>query len=81
LRSIFLFGREDLLVAACNQLTVFGRVVHATVGDEYVQDAAKGQVDASKLGLIGAMHAAKWYSRTNDLFAMDRPTWASWKSS
>jgi hypothetical protein len=30
------------------------------------------------LRLIGAMHAAKWYARTSDRFAMDRPTWADW---
>ena len=30
------------------------------------------------MGLIGGMHAAKWYARTGDQFAIERPTWAEW---
>jgi hypothetical protein len=36
-------------------------------------------VDTPKLKLIGAMHAAKYYSKTTgDLIEMIRPTWAEW---
>jgi flavin reductase (DIM6/NTAB) family NADH-FMN oxidoreductase RutF len=71
---------ESTLSFSASQITIFGRVVHATVADEFVQDPDKCIMDGAKLGLIGAMHAAKWYSRPSDLFAMDRPTWASRRS-
>ena len=59
-----------------NQFIAIGRIVQAHVADEFVLDAPKHLFDTPALRLIGAMHAAKWYSRTSDLFAMDRPTWA-----
>jgi hypothetical protein len=37
-------------------------------------------VDAPKLDLFGAMHAARWYCSTADRFEMIRPTWAQWTS-
>jgi flavin reductase (DIM6/NTAB) family NADH-FMN oxidoreductase RutF len=61
-----------------NQFIAIGRIVRAHVADEFVLDAPKHLFDTPALQLIGAMHAAKWYSRTSDLFAMDRPTWADW---
>jgi len=48
------------------------------VSDRYVIDAGKQQFDTPALKLIGGMHGAKWYARTSDLFAMDRPAWATW---
>ena len=61
-----------------NQFIAIGRIVQAHVVDRIVLDAAKHLFDTPALKLIGAMHAAKWYSRTSDRFAMDRPTWADW---
>jgi flavin reductase (DIM6/NTAB) family NADH-FMN oxidoreductase RutF len=61
-----------------NQFIAIGRIVRAHVADEFVLDAPKHLFDTPALQLIGAMHAAKWYSRTSNLFAMDRPTWADW---
>ena len=55
---------------------VIGRIVQAHFGDEFVLDATKHLFDTPALKLIGAMPAAKWYARTSDRFAMDRPTWA-----
>jgi hypothetical protein len=43
-----------------------------------VVDAEKLVFDTPQLKLIGAMHAAKWYAKTSDRFAMERPTWAQW---
>jgi len=63
---------------SANQFIAIGRIVRAHVADEFVVDAAKQVFDTPALKLIGAMHAAKWYSRTSDRFAMDRPTWADW---
>ena len=61
-----------------NQFIAIGKIVQAHVADRFVLDASKLQFDTPGLKLIGAMHAAKWYSRTTDRFAMDRPTWAEW---
>lgn len=61
-----------------NQFIAIGRIVRAHVANEFVLDSAKQVFDTPALRLIGAMHAAKWYCRTSDRFAMDRPTWADW---
>lgn len=61
-----------------SQFIVIGRIVEAHVANEFVLDAGKHLFDTPAFKLIGAMHAAKWYSRTSDRFAMDRPTWAGW---
>jgi flavin reductase (DIM6/NTAB) family NADH-FMN oxidoreductase RutF len=63
---------------SANQFIAIGRIVEAHVADQFVLDAGKQQFDTPALRLIGAMHAAKWYSRTTDQFAMDRPTWTEW---
>lgn len=59
-----------------NQFIAIGRIVAAHVSDTFVINADKHAFDTPRLRLIGAMHAAKWYARTTDLFAMERPTWA-----
>jgi flavin reductase (DIM6/NTAB) family NADH-FMN oxidoreductase RutF len=61
-----------------NQAIVIGRILHAHVADSLVLDAAKGIIDTPAMGLIGGMHAAKWYARTGDQFAIPRPAWAEW---
>lgn len=61
-----------------NQLIVVGRIVHAHVSDEMVLDAREPLLDTNAMRLIGGMHAARWYTRTSDIFAMDRPTWDAW---
>jgi flavin reductase (DIM6/NTAB) family NADH-FMN oxidoreductase RutF len=63
---------------SASQFIAIGRIVQAHVADEFVVDASKHVFDTPALGLIGAMHAARWYSRTSERFAMDRPTWADW---
>lgn len=61
-----------------NQFIVVGRVVQAHVHDEFVQDAQEPVLATNAMHLIGGMHGAKWYTRTSDQFAMDRPSWAAW---
>ncbi|MGY3447116.1 flavin reductase family protein [Bradyrhizobium sp. USDA 4473] len=61
-----------------DQAVLFGEVVTAFVSDDLVLDAAHGVIDAPKLDLFGAMHAARWYCSTADRFEMVRPTWAQW---
>jgi flavin reductase (DIM6/NTAB) family NADH-FMN oxidoreductase RutF len=63
---------------APNHSIAIGRILEAHVADEFVLDAEKQIFDTPKLKLIGSMHAAKWYARTSDRFAMERPTWAEW---
>ena len=59
-------------------MIVVGRVVQAHARDELVQDAREPVLDTNAMRLIGGMHGAKWYTRTSDQFAMDRPTCADW---
>ncbi len=61
-----------------HQAIVFGEVANAYVADRYVLDAERALVDTPKLELFGAMHAARWYSKTSDRFEMVRPNWARW---
>jgi flavin reductase (DIM6/NTAB) family NADH-FMN oxidoreductase RutF len=61
-----------------NQAIVIGRVVHAFVDDAYVLDAKKCYVDTPKMHLVGRMHGAGTYTRTNEQFVLDRPEWADW---
>jgi flavin reductase (DIM6/NTAB) family NADH-FMN oxidoreductase RutF len=61
-----------------DQAVMFGEVVTAFVSDHLVLDAAHGVVDAPRLDLFGAMHAARWYCSTADRFEMVRPTWPQW---
>ena len=64
-----------------DQTVIFGRVIHVHVPDELVLDAENCIVDTPKLRLIGAMHAAKYYSRPGDMLEIIRPTWANWSKS
>jgi flavin reductase (DIM6/NTAB) family NADH-FMN oxidoreductase RutF len=61
-----------------NQAIIFGRVLHAHVANEVLLDRERRVIDTPRLALIGGMHGARWYSKTSDRFAMDRPTWAEW---
>jgi flavin reductase (DIM6/NTAB) family NADH-FMN oxidoreductase RutF len=62
-----------------NQVIVFGQVGRVHVSDGLVIDQENCIVDTLKLRLFGAMHAARFYSRTTDTFEMVRPTWAQWQ--
>lgn len=66
------------LTFGSNQTIIFGRVLHAHIPDELVLDAENCIVDTPKLRLIGAMHAAKYYSKPGDMLEMIRPAWATW---
>jgi flavin reductase (DIM6/NTAB) family NADH-FMN oxidoreductase RutF len=70
-----LFQRVPL---STNQLIAIGRIVCAHVADRIVLNADAYPFDTPRLNLIGGMHAAKWHARTNNLLAMERPTWADW---
>src|SRR5262252_6918947 len=57
-----------------------GRVIHIHVRDDLV-DPAKTYVHTEKMRLIGRMHGRGWYTRTTDLFLMDRLDLETWDSS
>ena len=59
-----------------NQAIVIGRVMHAHIHDDYVLDRERCHIDTPKLKLVGRMHGAGWYARTNDQFMLNRPVWA-----
>ena len=63
------------LVTGPQQTIVIGRVLAVHVADEHVLDAGRAHVDTPALGLIGRMHGAGWYARSNDLFQLARPRW------
>lgn len=64
-----------------NQAVVFGRIVQSFIADEMILDAERCYVDTPKLNLVGRMHGGGWYTRTSDLFELDRPQWADWVKS
>jgi flavin reductase (DIM6/NTAB) family NADH-FMN oxidoreductase RutF len=56
-----------------------GEVIHIHIRDDLV-DPAKTYVHTEKLRLIGRMHGRGWYTRTTDLFLMDRLNLETWES-
>jgi len=62
-----------------DQAILLVRVLLVHVADACVIGGADSPaIDTPALDLIGSMHGARWYARTSDLFALDRPTWAEW---
>jgi len=56
---------------------VLGRVLAMHVREDCVIDPHKAYIDTAKLNLIGRMHGA-YYTRTADLFRMERISVADW---
>lgn len=61
-----------------HQAILLLRILVAHVADDCVTGATTPVIDTPALDLIGALHAARWYARTSDRFAMDRPSWSTW---
>lgn len=59
------------------QAIVIGQVLAIHVADRYVLDAERGHIDTPAIGLVGRMHGSGWYTRTQDMFQMERPVWES----
>ena len=59
---------------------VLGRVLAMHVREDAVIDPAKHYVDTAKLSLIGRMHGSGFYTRTSDLFRIDRISVADWQA-
>lgn len=64
------------------QVILLARILLVHVADGAVPaGAAPPAIDTPALDLIGAMHGARWYARTTERFAMDRPDWATWSAA
>ncbi len=68
----------DSLSPGGQQTIVVGEVLITHVRDDLVLDAERFHLDTPRMDLVARMHGAGWYTRTKDLFQMDRPTYESW---
>jgi flavin reductase (DIM6/NTAB) family NADH-FMN oxidoreductase RutF len=57
-----------------------GRVIHIHIRDDLI-DPERMYVRTEKMHLIGRMHGRGWYTRTSDLFLMDRLDLESWEAN
>jgi flavin reductase (DIM6/NTAB) family NADH-FMN oxidoreductase RutF len=57
-----------------------GRVIHIHIRDDLV-DPEKMYVRTEKMRLIGRMHGRGWYTRTSELFLMDRVDLENWEAN
>jgi flavin reductase (DIM6/NTAB) family NADH-FMN oxidoreductase RutF len=63
------------MVTGPAQTIVIGTVVRMHIDDRFVMDAERCHVDTPALNLIGRMHGSGWYTRSQDLFQLDRPVY------
>lgn len=56
---------------------VLGEVLTFHVADAFV-DTEKLHLDTLAMDLVARMHGAGWYTRSTDLFQMERPQYAAW---
>lgn len=61
-----------------SQIIVIGEVLVAHIADAFLLDADRLHIDAPAMRLVARMHGAGWYTRSTDLFQLERPTYASW---
>jgi flavin reductase (DIM6/NTAB) family NADH-FMN oxidoreductase RutF len=62
-----------------NSIMEVGRVIHIHIRDD-LMDMERLYVKTEKIGLVGRMHGRGWYTRTSDLFLMDRMSLADWQA-
>jgi len=55
---------------------VLGEVLQFHIQDRFI-DAKRLHIDAVSMDLVARMHGAGWYTRSTDLFQLERPSWAS----
>ncbi|MGH8139128.1 MAG: flavin reductase family protein [Steroidobacteraceae bacterium] len=59
---------------------IVGRILAMHVADEAVLDRSKCYIDTPKLHLVGRMHGAGWYARTDDQFQLPRIDERQWRA-
>jgi flavin reductase (DIM6/NTAB) family NADH-FMN oxidoreductase RutF len=62
-----------------NSTMEVGRVIHIHIRDDLI-DSEKLYVKTDQIRLVGRMHGRGWYTRTSDLFLMDRMSLADWQA-
>jgi flavin reductase (DIM6/NTAB) family NADH-FMN oxidoreductase RutF len=62
-----------------NSTMEVGRVIHIHIRDD-LMDMEKLYVKTEQAKLIGRMHGRGWYTRTSELFLMDRMSLADWQA-
>ena len=62
-----------------NSMMEVGRVIHIHIRDD-LMDMEKLYVKTDQIHLVGRMHGRGWYTRTRDLFLMDRMDLAQWQA-
>lgn len=68
--------RTHWLDTGPGQVMVVGEVLHAHYAHHVLTgDPQRPRVDPTALDLVGRMHGASAYTRTRDLFDLDRPLW------
>lgn len=68
--------QTHLLDTGPGQLLVVGEVLHAHYAENVLTgDPSRPRVDHDALDLVGRMHGASAYLRTNDIFDLTRPVW------
>jgi len=55
---------------------VLGEVLHFHIEDALI-DPARLHVDTLAMNLVARMHGAGWYTRSTDLFQLERPSFAA----
>jgi flavin reductase (DIM6/NTAB) family NADH-FMN oxidoreductase RutF len=62
-----------------NSTMEVGRVIHIHIRDDLL-DMERLYVKTDEMRLVGRMHGRGWYTRTSDLFLMDRMSLADWQA-
>lgn len=57
------------------QTVVIGHVLVAHVADAHIIDHDRLHIDTPSMRLVARMHGAGWYSRSTDLFQLERPSY------
>jgi len=58
------------------QTVVIGQVLVAHIDDAFLVDLERLHIDTPAMRLIARMHGRGWYTRSTDLFQIERPTYA-----
>lgn len=61
------------VITGPNQVVVIGKVLAFHIEDQLLLDPSECFVDTPQIKLISRMHGSGWYSRSTDLFNLDRP--------
>lgn len=64
------------------RLTIaIAEVLITEIADRFILDPERLHIDTLAMRLIGRMHGSGWYTRSSDLFQLDRPSYADWLAS